>query len=69
MLLMPRRRKAFRTANSSKPANTTGADLRRGERIDRADLIALFRLLLREPPDSHDFKNCPTCRHYRITRI
>lgn len=36
---------------------------------DRADLVALFRLLLREPPPDHDFKTCPLCKRYGITSI
>jgi hypothetical protein len=35
----------------------------------RADLIALFRLLLKQPPKDHDFRNCPICKRYRITEI
>jgi len=39
------------------------------ENGNRADLIALFRLLLREPPPDHDFKTCPICKRYGITHI
>jgi hypothetical protein len=35
----------------------------------RAELLALFRLLVREPPKDHDFRVCPICRRYGITRI
>jgi hypothetical protein len=33
------------------------------------DLLPLFRLLMREPPQGHDFKTCPLCKHYGIDRI
>ena len=36
---------------------------------ERADLIALLRLLIREPPADHDFHTCPICKRYGITRI
>jgi hypothetical protein len=35
----------------------------------RAELIALFRLLVREPPPDHDFRTCPICKRYGITSI
>lgn len=36
---------------------------------DRAALLALFRLLMREPPADHDFTACPICKRYGITGI
>lgn len=36
---------------------------------DPAALLALFRLLLREPPADHDFITCPICKEYGITGI
>jgi hypothetical protein len=42
---------------------TTGQDNR------RAELLALFRLLIREPPKDHDFRACPICKRYGITKI
>lgn len=35
----------------------------------RADLIALFRLLLKQPPKEHDFRTCPICKRFGITGI
>jgi hypothetical protein len=35
----------------------------------QAALLALFRLLSREPPADHDFKTCETCKKYGITGI
>jgi hypothetical protein len=35
----------------------------------KRDLIALFRLLVREPGKEHDFQTCPTCRRHGITSI
>jgi hypothetical protein len=35
----------------------------------RAELLALFRLLVREPPKDHDFRACPICKGYGITKI
>lgn len=34
-----------------------------------AALVALLRLLLREPPAGHDVKNCPICKRFGITKI
>jgi len=36
---------------------------------DRGDVVALFRLLLREPPPEHDIKACTVCKRYGITSI
>lgn len=33
------------------------------------ELIALFRLLMREPSADHDFRACPICKRYGITNI
>ena len=35
----------------------------------RADLMALFRLLLKQPPKEHDIRNCPICKRFHITEI
>jgi hypothetical protein len=35
----------------------------------RPELVALIRMLLREPPADHDFKTCPICEGYGITSI
>jgi len=34
-----------------------------------AELLALLRLLTREPPPDHDFKICPTCKRYGIAKL
>jgi hypothetical protein len=34
-----------------------------------AELVALLRLLTREPPRGHDFTTCPTCKRHGITKI
>jgi len=34
-----------------------------------ADLLPLFRLLMKEPPQGHDFKTCAVCKQYGIDRI
>lgn len=39
------------------------------EESERAALLALFRLLVREPPRDHDFRACPICKRYGITKI
>lgn len=39
------------------------------EEADRSALLALFRLLVREPPRDHDFNTCPICKRYGITKI
>jgi hypothetical protein len=38
-------------------------------RVERAELLALLRLLTRQPPPGHDFKTCAICRHHGITEI
>lgn len=35
----------------------------------RAELLALFRLLLKQPPKDHDVRTCPICKRYGITEI
>jgi len=39
------------------------------EEGDRTALLALFRLLVREPPRDHDFRTCPICKRYGLTKI
>jgi hypothetical protein len=39
-----------------------------GEPVSR-ELVALLRLLTREPPPGHDFKTCPICKRFGITKI
>jgi hypothetical protein len=39
------------------------------EGTDRGALLALFRLLVRNPPRDHDFRTCPICKRYGITEI
>jgi len=39
------------------------------EKAPSPELLALFRLLIREPPAEHDFGTCPTCKEYGITSI
>jgi hypothetical protein len=35
----------------------------------RADLVTLFRLLMRQPAADHDFRSCPICKRYGILEI
>jgi hypothetical protein len=35
----------------------------------KAEVILLFRLLMRQPPANHDFRTCPICKRYGITEI
>jgi len=53
------------SVNANKPDRETPAQK---ERIP-AEIIPLFRVLLRKPPQSHDFKTCPVCKKYGITEI
>jgi hypothetical protein len=32
-------------------------------------LLPLFRLLVREPPEGHDFATCPVCKRHGITDL
>ena len=34
-----------------------------------SDLLPLFRLLMKEPPQGHDFKTCAVCKQYGIDPI
>jgi hypothetical protein len=36
---------------------------------DLDSLLPLFRLLVRQPPKDHDFKACPICQRYGITKV
>jgi hypothetical protein len=45
-------------------------DLRKNASYDkRADLVPLFRLLMRQPPANHDCHSCAICKRYGITEI
>jgi hypothetical protein len=35
----------------------------------QGELLALFRLLVRQPLTDHDFQTCPICRRYGIGQI
>lgn len=39
------------------------------QKIRRAELIALFRILTKEPPPDHDFNTCPICKRFGLTSI
>lgn len=39
------------------------------EQADQAALVALFRLLMREPDHGHDFATCPVCKQYGTSSI
>lgn len=32
-------------------------------------LLPLFTLLMRDPPEGHDFATCPVCKRYGITSL
>jgi hypothetical protein len=34
-----------------------------------AELIALFRILLKEPPPDHNFETCEICKRHGITQL
>lgn len=38
-------------------------------KIRRAELIALFRILTKEPAPDHDFNTCPICKRFGLTSI
>ena len=38
-------------------------------RVEDGALLALLRLLTREPPKDHDFKTCPICQYYEIEKL
>jgi hypothetical protein len=59
----------------SRPDKSTGPTAAHPEPDDRQkdaerpELVALFRLLMREPPADHDFRTCPICKRHGISRI
>jgi hypothetical protein len=66
---MPRGRKSNDTELTNDDA-LKGEDVsHESKREDRVDLVALFRLLLRNPPREHDFEECPICKRHGITGI
>jgi hypothetical protein len=46
---------ADRSANSAAP--------------EQPELLALFRLLMKQPPREHDCRTCPICKRYGIDEI
>jgi len=59
------------STNSNEPRSDTKSHDNKGVTQDseRADLISLFQLLVRQPPPDHDFRTCPICRRHGITQI
>ena len=53
--------------STSSMASRAQGDEKREE--PHAELVALFRLLMREPPTGHDFRTCPSCKQCAITTI
>ena len=40
-----------------------------GRTIRRAELLPLFRILVKEIPPNHDVTSCPICKKFGITSI
>jgi len=51
------------------PKTTPNEGPEKDSQAREAELLALLRLLTREPPRDHDFKTCPICKRYGITTI
>jgi hypothetical protein len=51
------------------PQNKGDSSGETGVAMPSSEILALFRLLVREPPPGHDFKTCPDCKRYGITGI
>ena len=55
--------------NNSSIAETVDKEQEAAQKIRRAELLALFRILMKEPPPGHDFRTCPICKEFGITSI
>ena len=55
------------TNSVSVNANKPGCDTPGRKEPIPAELIPLFRVLVRKTPQGHDFKTCPVCKKYGIT--
>jgi len=66
---MPPKRKITRDAGSKPSEANEESTAKNGGKTEPADVVALFRLLLREPTSDHNFATCPTCKRYGLTRI
>jgi hypothetical protein len=56
LLPQEKQREAVKESSKAKPAVSP-------------ELLALIRLIIREPPADHDFGTCPICKHYGIKSI
>jgi hypothetical protein len=65
LLMMPRRKQTNRIGDHAHPKEHNETP----ESAREAAVLALFRLLMREPPPDHDFRTCPLCKRYGITGI
>jgi len=43
--------------------------IEKGQAYSAPELLPLFRLLMKDPPQGHDFKTCAACKQYGIDRI
>ena len=50
-------------------SNEKAQSNKQGDPKEVAEIVALFRLLMREPPSDHDFRTCPICMRYGIIEI
>ena len=55
--------------NNSSIAEAVDKEQEGAQKIRRAELLALFRILMKEPPPGHDFRTCPICKEFEITSI
>ena len=55
--------------NNSSIAEAVDKEQEGAQKIRRAELLALFRILVKEPPPGHDFRTCPICKEFGITSI
>lgn len=58
-------KKTAEAANAGNCDAATPSD----QQVEQAALLALLRLLMREPPPDHDFKTCLICKRHGITEI
>jgi hypothetical protein len=60
---------ATRESEEGNPQREFGEIDPSDQRGEQGALLALLRLLTREPPPGHDFTTCPVCKRFGITKI
>jgi hypothetical protein len=56
-------------SEEGKPQRENGQPESPDQQGEPGALLALLRLLTREPSPGHDFKTCPVCKNFGIKKI